>query len=620
MGGKGSAPPAPDYVGAANAQSAASQELATQQTWANRPDQNTPWGSQFWTQQATVDPATGQSVTAWTQNQTLDPALQGALNDQLAIQQGRTSLAGSFMDRVADEYSQPFNWASLPGMSQTPQQQFTYGRNLQTYIPQYNLDTSWLQQTTNPWQGVGITGQDTGGVAPTSAAGRYQVSPLTHPYGYQISPFTGQNEYQVAPTGADISAPQQTTYGTNEAAFAAERQRIEEGLFNRMRPEQQRQEDTIRTMLANQGLTAGSEAYNRELQRLHEQQAGERYNALMTGGQEQQRLHSMLMGQQQQAFGQDVTSQQAQNAALQQLFNQRMGAGQFALGQEQQAFGQQLGAAQFGLGQQQQAFGQQLGAGQFALGQEQQAFGQQMGSQAQRNQALQTLFGQQMGAGQFGLQAQQQAFGQQAAAQQAYNQALMQQFGQGLQAGQFGNQAQQQMFSQDQTANQQNWAQMLQAAQFQNQLRQQAIAEQQMSRGMSLNELNALLTGQQVGTPGMPSFMGASTGQAPNLLGAAQSQGQYGLNAANMDMQGDQAMWNGIGQLAGMAAMMFMSDVRLKSNIKRVGTHPFGVGIYEYDIFGERERGVMAQELLAVRPDLVATHPSGYLMVNYGGL
>jgi hypothetical protein len=62
------------------------------------------------------------------------------------------------------------------------------------------------------------------------------------------------------------------------------------------------------------------------------------------------------------------------------------------------------------------------------------------------------------------------------------------------------------------------------------------------------------------------------------------------------------------------------SDRRLKSNIVRVGTHPRGVGIYEYDIFGERQQGVMAQELQEVAPELVIKHPSGYLMVNYGGL
>jgi hypothetical protein len=73
-----------------------------------------------------------------------------------------------------------------------------------------------------------------------------------------------------------------------------------------------------------------------------------------------------------------------------------------------------------------------------------------------------------------------------------------------------------------------------------------------------------------------------------------------------------------LGDLAGTAAKFIPSDRRLKSNIERVGTHPLGIGIYEYDIFGERQRGVMADELEIVLPEAVAVHPSGYKMVNYG--
>ena len=62
------------------------------------------------------------------------------------------------------------------------------------------------------------------------------------------------------------------------------------------------------------------------------------------------------------------------------------------------------------------------------------------------------------------------------------------------------------------------------------------------------------------------------------------------------------------------------SDRRLKSNIVRVGTHPLGIGIYEYDIFGERQRGVMADEVLKVMPEAVMTADNGYMMVNYGML
>lgn len=59
------------------------------------------------------------------------------------------------------------------------------------------------------------------------------------------------------------------------------------------------------------------------------------------------------------------------------------------------------------------------------------------------------------------------------------------------------------------------------------------------------------------------------------------------------------------------------SDRRLKSNVVRIGTHPLGIGVYEYDIWGLRQRGVMADEVLTVMPEAVSLHENGYLAVRY---
>jgi len=59
------------------------------------------------------------------------------------------------------------------------------------------------------------------------------------------------------------------------------------------------------------------------------------------------------------------------------------------------------------------------------------------------------------------------------------------------------------------------------------------------------------------------------------------------------------------------------SDRRLKSNIVQIGTHKLGIGLYEYDIGGRRERGVMADEVLAVMPEAVSMRHDGYFCVNY---
>jgi hypothetical protein len=88
-------------------------------------------------------------------------------------------------------------------------------------------------------------------------------------------------------------------------------------------------------------------------------------------------------------------------------------------------------------------------------------------------------------------------------------------------------------------------------------------------------------------------------------------------------IQANQAASNmgGLFNLAGsLGSAALLSDRRLKSNIVRIGTHPLGIGVYEYDIFGTRQRGVMADEVEQVRPEAVITRDDGFQMVNYGML
>lgn len=74
----------------------------------------------------------------------------------------------------------------------------------------------------------------------------------------------------------------------------------------------------------------------------------------------------------------------------------------------------------------------------------------------------------------------------------------------------------------------------------------------------------------------------------------------------------------GIGSGLGLA--MMASDRRLKTDVKRIGDHPLGIGIYSYKIKGNPEVGVMADEVLRVKPEAVARDKDGYLMVNYAML
>jgi hypothetical protein len=125
-----------------------------------------------------------------------------------------------------------------------------------------------------------------------------------------------------------------------------------------------------------------------------------------------------------------------------------------------------------------------------------------------------------------------------------------------------------------------------------------------------LNTLNALRTGAQVQNPQFQQLGGG--------LQAANAQNQAGMQQYGNDVNQYNAMMNGLFGLGG-AGIMAVSDRRLKSNIVRIGTHPLGIGIYEYDLFGKREVGVMADEVEKVLPEAVMEF-AGFKGVNYGML
>lgn len=572
MGGK-STPAPPDYTGAALAQGQASRENLNTQNFANRPNINTPWGGESWTTSATVDPATGQQVTQWTQNTKLNDNLQNALDSQIAVQQGRSDLAGSFMDRVGQEYSQPFDWQNLPAMTSagTPGQ-------LQTGVADYTpgLQTGVRSQPV-------VSGFNFGG--PQMSVGQTNLVGGVSPTTDQMAMRTGTESVQRGlATGDNPALPQLNNDFRNQVA---------NDLMQQMLPVQQMQQQSLETDLSNRGFKIGTAGYQRALDDLNQRQSAERYNALGMAGQEAQRLYGMQMGARQQAFNEDVTGGQFANQAANQAFQQGLSANQFQNQAAQQAFGQNLGAAQFANDASGQRFNQGLAAGNFG------------------NQAQQQLYGQMMGQANLANSAGQQAFGQDLAAAQFNNQALGQAQNLDINRMQAMNQAQQQQYSQN-----------MQYANMQNQLRQQAIAEQMQRRGMSLNEMNALLTGQQVGMPQMPRFNASGVAETPQLLNAANMGYQAQMDAANARNAGIGNLVSGafgLGSAAISNPFMF-SDRRLKRRVRRIGTHRIGVGIYEYEMAGYRQQGVLAQEVQAVRPDLVARHPSGYLTVNYGGL
>jgi hypothetical protein len=197
--------------------------------------------------------------------------------------------------------------------------------------------------------------------------------------------------------------------------------------------------------------------------------------------------------------------------------------------------------------------------------------------------------------------------------QQGYNQAL-------ANAGLY-NSAMGQNFGQGMTTQGTQFSQGLNKAQFQNTAQQQQLAQDLALRAQPINEVIGLMGGSQIQLPQFQGYQGTSVAPAPTFAGA-QAQGQADMSRYGIQQAGNNATTSGLfGALASgaMLASKF-SDRRLKSNIVQVGTHPLGIGSYEYDIFGNRERGVMADEVAKVMPEAIVPHESGYMMVNYGKL
>ena len=417
------APKPPDYAATAREQATASRNITEQQTWANRPDQRTPFGNTTWSNTPQWDESTQQNLNRWTQSTTLDPRSQGALDSQLDLQRGRSDIAGSMLGRVGNELGSTMDWNQFQQGGQAPT-----APNLQTGVNQQNVSPEQLQR-----------GLD--------FSGAHQVGPAQFQQGLDFS-----GAQQVGPEqlqrGLDFSGAQQID--PSQAYVQRAEGAINDRFSARNEPRFGREQANLETQLRNRGVKPGDEAYDRSLADLRQGQNDAReqsqYQAIIGSGQEGSRMFGMDMSARQQQVGE--TGQQG-------------------------AFANQSAANQFGMG----------------------------------------------------------------------SSASGQNFSQGLQAAQFGNNAQQAGFGNQ-----------MQASNYQSQLRQQQIAEEMQRRGFSLNEVNALLTGQQVGMPTMPSFNTANRGETPQLNQAAQNTYQAGLDSANSQNAF-------MGSLVGAAASPFRASI-----------------------------------------------------------
>lgn len=114
MGSK-STQEAPDTVGAAREQGEQARQLNAEQTRANRPNQYNAWGSTEWVSEPVMNPVTGKYEMQWTQRETLNPMMQSALDSQMGIGAGRSSLAEGAMARAWNDFQNPMDFDRYGG-------------------------------------------------------------------------------------------------------------------------------------------------------------------------------------------------------------------------------------------------------------------------------------------------------------------------------------------------------------------------------------------------------------------------------------------------------------------------------------------------------------------------
>jgi len=429
-----------------------------------------------------------------------------------------------------------------------------------------------------------------------------------------------------------------------------------EAYTNAMRDQSQQQNDLL-TQAALQGISldtaANQQGFNQALaagqfgntgtqqnfgNALAAQQA---QNAAQNQGFNQQ-LQSGQFGNQAQlaSFGVDLQNQQARNQAIAQNYGQGLNAQQLANQSIAQNFGQGMtasNAANAAIQQNQNAALQQQTAAnqaqaqqyaqaqanaQFANQAQLAGFGANLQNQQAQNQAIGQNYQQGMGTQAAQNQAAAQNFGQNVTNQQLANAAIGQNYQQGMNTQAAQNQAllqNQNIASQQQQLNNaaqlQRYNQNLGQGQFANQAALQELQKQLTLRNQPLNEITGLMSGSQLQMPQFQGYNPTNIAPAPIFAGA-QAQGAADLQNYGIQQSGANAGLSGLFNLAGAGVAKY-SDRRLKSNIERIGTHKLGIGLYEYDIFGERQQGVMADEVEKVMPEAVLMNPSGYKMVNY---
>jgi hypothetical protein len=408
LGPAPSAPAAPDYSGAAQATAAGNVDAARIATKANRVNQVTPYGSLTYTQNtAPTFNQAGYNAALQSYNQareSYNPVYSQETYDEYGNYSPR-SLLNPF-DLKAPTYNE-FMVAADPDAGWTATQ--TLSPDQQKLLDYQNQASIGLGRLANT--GLGYVENMLGTPFDTSKLAQMQSS---------VSPADMQRLSGQANLGQVGSEPQ---FQSLEAARALRQSGQTEGLqrslgenvgmegwdrasnllMNRLNPQIEQSQDRLKAQLANQGIVAGTEAYNRAMT-----QQGQKENDLRTQAQLQaQGIQQNLFGQELQAgqFGNQATTQQQQNLLQNLGFSNQAQQQDFANRQSQLAFNNQLG---------QQGFANQLAGMGFNNQQIQQMYANSQAQQQANNAIAQQQFANRMSGANLSNQARQQGLQEQA--------------------------------------------------------------------------------------------------------------------------------------------------------------------------------------------------------------
>lgn len=300
MGGKSSAPPPPDYEGAARATAQGNLEATRYATEANRINQFTPYGSLTYRQ----TPSTSVDYDAY------DKAMAD-------------------YNRKVDEAYRNAGLSSMGSQTQPSREQFMSQFRAPNVNDFSRTSTAWEQNVT---------------LTPEAQAALDQQLALNRKYG------------ETANVGFDrvrqlFENPQLDTSGLPTRGIDVG-QTAQQAIMSRLQPQLAQQEESLRARLANQGIGLGSEAYGREQMLASQRRNDLEMQAALQGISLDQANRAAAL--QEQAYMQDRplnlinalrSGNQVVNPQFQQFYQQQVATGPDLSGAAQQQYQANLGAS-----------------------------------------------------------------------------------------------------------------------------------------------------------------------------------------------------------------------------------------------------------------------------------